>query len=130
MKRIAIICIRQCLSASLILMALAFIFSDASAQLDLEAPRIDDLDEAGKKEWIAKKKSDFKAVFGQSVDDWNPIQMEFYVETRLAGLSDAEKKAMMEKSEDEWSASYGTPMENWDVCDMLFYAAIQNLKVD
>lgn len=100
-----------------------------ASNFDLYNPIWEDLNRHERRRWMKRKINSWKESFGQEVEEWNPIQMEFYKQVKTLGLkkNENEKKKWLDKSIEDWIVEFGE-MDKWKVEDMLFYAAIQDLK--
>jgi len=62
------------------------------------------------------KINSWKDSFGQDVEEWNPIQMEFYKQVKTLGLkkNETEKKKWLNKSIEDWIVEFGE-MDKWKI---------------
>jgi hypothetical protein len=113
----------------IIIFSLFFLFlqSEAFAQLDTKNPKIKSLSPTEVQAWAKKDISEWKKIFGQDLEKWNPIQMEFYGAVRVAGLTADEKKKYMNYNESDWEKEFSGTMDTWKIEQLLFYSAIQEL---
>ena len=110
-----------------VLLCLVALKANAQTTFDVYNPIWEDVPDKETSVWTTKTIEDWKVSFGEDVEEWNPVQMEFYKQVRGLALYDDEKREWIEKSTEDWVATLGE-MDQWKVEDMLFYAAIQDLK--
>lgn len=113
----------------IVFVCLGSAFAHAQGKFDPMNPILEDLSDEEVEEWVKKDLKDWKAVMGENLEEWNPIQMEFYKQIRVMGLSPEEKKKYTDMEFEDWIVAFdGKQPDEWAVQDMLFFSAIQDLK--
>lgn len=101
----------------------------AQSEFDPSNPILEDLTEEEMMVWVKKDLSEWKAIMGDDIEGWNPIQMEFYKQIRVMALTPEEKQKFVAMEFEDWIARFdGKQPDEWAVHDMLFFSAIQDLK--
>lgn len=79
--------------------------------------------------WVKKDLDEWKAVMGEDLELWNPIQMEFYKQIRVMALTPEEKQKFVDMEFEDWITRFeGKQPDEWEIHQMLFFSAIQDLK--
>ncbi len=101
----------------------------AQGKFDPLNPILEDLSPSEQQTWIKKDLAAWKSAMGESVEEWNPIQMEFYKQILILGLSPEDKKKYTAMEFEDWIEKFGGKQpDEWPVSDMLFFSAIQDLR--
>jgi hypothetical protein len=108
-------------------MLFLFMALEASAQFDPKNPKIKSMTASDIQAWSQKNIAEWKKVFGQDLEKWTPVQMEFYGAVRVAGLTPEQKKKYMNYTDADWEKEFKGSMDTWKIEQMLFFSAIQEL---
>lgn len=101
----------------------------AQGEFDPSNPILEDLSEEEIAAWAEKDLDDWKAVMGEDLEMWNPIQMEFYKQIRIMALTPEEKQKFVDMEFTDWIVRFDDKQpDEWEIHQMLFFSAVQDLK--